>query len=256
MSINTADVIRYARQHIKLAPLLAVGGTADQPGLDICQDVINKILSRPFNWKWNRSSFYNQLPNSALPITTTDGQYAYGAFEVTGTSALTDVGWLERAYIERTASTSNPKDRQFLEVVQNLAVPWFKGQPKQCAWEMTTVADALNSTVAPACGAVGTVSCLRIGPIPDAIQWSVYVDYQKVPPILTDTTTDVFDPIPDTMSHVVRQLFLAYAYRFVDDRRADMEMAKAEAVLNEMLLLGDVEPDDAQLYPMRPIQWG
>lgn len=261
MSINCADVIRYARQHVKLAPILAVGGTSDQPGLDFCQDVLNKILSRPFNWKWNRSQMYEAqaVPVAGMPITTTDGVWCYVPADNGGEDAALDVGWLERAYMERTDSTSDPKERQMLEVVQNLEVPWFKGQPKQVAWEIATQADLDNSAnVLPSQVLVPSLGdyVLRVSPIPDAMSWDLFIDYQKKPVVLTDTTSDTFDPIPDSMAHVVRQMFLAQAYRFVDDRRADMEQAKAEAVLNEMMVLNDVEPDSSQFYPMRPIQWG
>lgn len=37
-----------------MAPLIGAGGIANQPGLDLCNDVLQGLLSAPYDWKFNK----------------------------------------------------------------------------------------------------------------------------------------------------------------------------------------------------------
>lgn len=50
--------IDFTRTRTRMIPLLNVGGIPNQPGLDLCNDVLQTLLSTPNNWKFNQA----QLP--------------------------------------------------------------------------------------------------------------------------------------------------------------------------------------------------
>lgn len=53
-TISCQNVLDYARAHVKLKPLLGIGGISNEPGMSICNDVLQMLLARPFAWKFNR----------------------------------------------------------------------------------------------------------------------------------------------------------------------------------------------------------
>ena len=53
-TISCQNVLDYARAHTMLKPILGVGGVSNQPGMDICNNVIQILLMKPFSWKFNR----------------------------------------------------------------------------------------------------------------------------------------------------------------------------------------------------------
>lgn len=53
-TITCQNVLDYARAHIALRPILGIGGVSNQPGMDICNDVLQFLLAKPFSWKFNR----------------------------------------------------------------------------------------------------------------------------------------------------------------------------------------------------------
>ncbi len=52
-----------------MVPLIGVGGIPNQPALDICNDVLQTLLSAPNNWKFNKASI--------APFTTVQNQQDY-----------------------------------------------------------------------------------------------------------------------------------------------------------------------------------
>src|SRR5579859_5519517 len=53
-TITCGNIITYGSQHIALKPILGVGGVNNEPGMSICNDILQKLLSHPFAWKFNR----------------------------------------------------------------------------------------------------------------------------------------------------------------------------------------------------------
>jgi hypothetical protein len=72
--------------------------------------------------------------------------------------------------------------------------------------------------------------------------------YQGLPPVKT-ALSNTWAPFPDALSFVVRQMFLARAYRFIRSPIADVEYQRAQAMINKALGRDDVEPSDQRLYP-------
>lgn len=225
MTVQT--VVNWARTHIRLAPIVNVGGFTNEPALAIAHDVKLHIISQEYNWKWNRAT---------KSFDTVEDQFDYTHASL----SLTDVGWLERAYIEDKVSTAVPKPRFPLEVVGQLQVPMYKNTPEQ-------VADELNA-------AGGKV--IRLNTLPTNIIYTVNLDYQKTVTAPANLSS-VFDPIPGDMDDVIRQFFLAYALRLRNDQSYLIEMARGEEMLKQKMGVQD-QPNDINIgfAPERPILWG
>jgi len=52
-----------------MKPLTGVGGVANQPALEICNNTLQRLLSAPYDWRFNR--------NAVPPFTTISGQQDY-----------------------------------------------------------------------------------------------------------------------------------------------------------------------------------
>lgn len=68
-NITLRSVIDYNRTRSRMVQLINVGGIPNQPALDICNDVLQTLLSAPNNWKFNKGS----IP----PFTTIQNQQDY-----------------------------------------------------------------------------------------------------------------------------------------------------------------------------------
>jgi hypothetical protein len=63
-NLTLKSVIDFASTFIRMAPLVNAGGVANQPGLDLCNDVLQSLLSSPYDWKFNKSAI---LPFTTIP---------------------------------------------------------------------------------------------------------------------------------------------------------------------------------------------
>jgi|SRR5579871_271135 len=63
-TITLLSVIQWAQIHIRNAPLVGAGGIANEPGLSICNNVLQTLLSSPNNWRFNKYSvpFFTTIP--------------------------------------------------------------------------------------------------------------------------------------------------------------------------------------------------
>jgi hypothetical protein len=55
------DVVKTSKG---MKPLTGVGGVANQPGLELCNNVLQKCLSAPYNWRFNK---FAMLPFTTIP---------------------------------------------------------------------------------------------------------------------------------------------------------------------------------------------
>lgn len=53
-TITLLSIIDYAKTFIRMAPLTGAGGVANEPGLSLCNDVLQSLLSAPYDWKFNK----------------------------------------------------------------------------------------------------------------------------------------------------------------------------------------------------------
>lgn len=124
-TITLQSVVDWARTQTKMIPIIGVGGFSNEPALTICNNVIQEMLSPPYNWKFNR--------REAPSFITVDKQQDYAA------STIVDMGWLEGCDIEDEASTQTPKPIGQIEVVQSLPRESNIGTPqKMCYLERNT----------------------------------------------------------------------------------------------------------------------
>jgi hypothetical protein len=125
MSISTITLQKlsdYARTIPDIAPVLPVGGMAQQPALTIASRVMADMLAPGMNWKWNRLL----LP----PFYTNSNQQDYGV------PGVVLVGWLEGGVLVDINNTSTPKPIWPLEAVREIqTTSWQWGRPGQVCWE-------------------------------------------------------------------------------------------------------------------------
>lgn len=79
-TITLQQVADYARTQTSLLPIVGVGGFTQEPALSFCNDVLQEMLSAPYNWRFNRASIqpfttvqYQQdyaLTNAVATVTT------------------------------------------------------------------------------------------------------------------------------------------------------------------------------------------
>lgn len=55
-TLTLKSVVDFCRTRLRMIQLVGVGGVPDQPALDICNDVLQTLLSSPNNWKFNKTS--------------------------------------------------------------------------------------------------------------------------------------------------------------------------------------------------------
>lgn len=63
--ITLQSVVDFCRTRTRMVQLVNVGGIPNQPALDICNDVLQTLLSSPNNWKFNKSAIptFTTIPN-------------------------------------------------------------------------------------------------------------------------------------------------------------------------------------------------
>jgi len=229
-TVTLQTVTDWARTYTKLIPIIGVGGFANEPALSICNNVMQAFLSRPYAWPFNRKTL-------ATPVDTVNKQQDY---TLTG---VADIGWIERGYVEEKAFTGTPKPIKDLEIVRAL--------PKD-----SVVADRPYKICKDReSGTGGADTVVRVWPLPGTVIWTINLDYQIKAPLKTAMTA-FFDPIPDELTSVIRQGFLAEALKHADDNRAMNELNLFYAMLRNALGFEDVGVSHQGFVPERAIMMG
>jgi hypothetical protein len=169
-----------ASAFIRYAPLTL---SSNDPALSNGDWVRQFILSAPFAWRWNRA---------ATSFTTAIGQSDYSV-------PLSQFGWIEKAvwYLPTNGNQTGE-----LQVDNNMMVDTLPNQPTRISAQLDD--DAGNIT-------------FRISPSPDQI-YNIAVTFQKS--ALTFTSmTDTWAPIPDYLSYMYNQGYLAKSFEYMNDPR-------------------------------------
>jgi hypothetical protein len=182
-TIQLQRTISLAQQFVRNAPLVFTGPTDNDLSLSNADWVMQFILSPPFAWRWNRAE---------TNITCIVGQTDY-------TVSLPTFGWIEKAIINYEANGNQTTE---LEVATNLAVELNPNQP-------TKIAAQLDNDS-------GTIT-FRVLPAPDQA-YVITVTSQGAASLFTALTT-TWSPIPDYMSYLFNQGFLAKTYEYLNDSR-------------------------------------
>lgn len=147
------------------------------------------MLAPPFIWRWNRGF----IP----PIACVVGQTDYIV-------PVSDFGYLEKAtlYFPPSQQGQAPQISKELEIKSVLVGETVLGLPAY----ISAVADDNN----------GNITFRLMGP-PDQV-YVLYITYQKAAPIFS-AVTDTWAPIPDYLSYLYNQGFLAKVYEYKGDER-------------------------------------
>jgi len=173
--------INYAQQFVRNAPLTFSGN--NDPAFFNADWVRQFILSPPFAWRWNRGS---------LQIDLVQGQQDYVVNVPT-------FGWLEQASLVN--STTQPESWE-LEISTDLTVETNQQIPKR----ISAHADDGNGNIT-----------FRMFPVPDA-SYTVNLEFQAQAPTF-QSNTGTWTPIPDYLSYLYNQGFLAKTYEYLGDSR-------------------------------------
>lgn len=179
-TIQLQRTTNYASSFVRYAPLTL---SADDPSFSNADWVRQFILSAPLAWRWNRA----QVNFTCIP-----GKTDY-------TVSVPDFGWIEKA---RTVNNADGYSSVELEVALDLEVDNQPNLPSKIAAQFDD--NAGNIT-------------FRVFPAPD-VPYVVTVTYQKSAPTFT-SLTDTWAPLPDYLSYLFNQGFLAKTFEYMGDSR-------------------------------------
>src|SRR5882757_6714284 len=227
-TVTLQDVVNWAMTFTKLTPIIGVAGFQQEPALSICNNVLQELMSEPFNWKFNRS----KVPSILTATTSFQQDYVIGG--------VTDCAWFEYADITDITSQTIPIPIWQLDVKRTLKLTNQHSEPIKVSYHDETDAGMI----------------VRFWPIPDiAKQWKIDITYQKKVPT-KQSLSDTWAPFPDEMAFVIRQMFLAYAYKQADDQRFATEYLLGQALAKKACGIKDMEADEDGFRPAHSIMLG
>ena len=171
---------------LRLAPLVGVGGYANEPAFSIANQVLQQLLAPPLAWPWNRKT------NAGTAMVAGTQDY---------TVVLTDFGWLEKATITLGSAINE------LEIAGVLPEESKQARPMRIAAQTDDGAGNIK---------------FRLFPVPDQA-YTLTLTYQAAAPLFTKLT-QTWAPVPDRLQHLYTTGFLARAYELADDGRFPMTL--------------------------------
>jgi hypothetical protein len=208
------QTVQWAMTLTQMTPIIGVSGYTNEPALTICNHVIQEMIAKPYNWKFNSvdappfftvASFGQGTTPCANPTalcpSPCSGITCIPTFDYL--QAETDVAWVEAAWRVDTLSTAIPQPLDNLEVVRILRPTSDTSNPKKLAWMYETA----------------TGGVIRLWPMPSiSKQWQIGWTYQKKVP-MKQSLDETWSPFPDEMSWVYEKGFVAFAYKHANDPR-------------------------------------
>ena len=164
--------------------------------------------------------------------------HASSGLSPSGAPGITDFGWLESATLVDTSNVSSPQPVKPVTAVRQI-------QPSSTVQTPLAVAVIQD---------LGTgVLRIRFDKAPGAIPYVANLVYQAKAPLLSSLAS-TWAPFPDEFGFVIRQMFLALAYRFANSQRSEVEYAKAQANIMKALGGDDLEDSNENIVPSSPIE--
>lgn len=151
-----------------------------------------------------------------------------------GSAGITDFSWLAAATMVNLNTNAAILPTRHPEAVRDIQPSSAVGIPeKVCVvQDLGTGVLKLRLDRAASAGAI----------------WGLNLVYQKKAPLKT-ALTDTWTPVPDEISYVVRQGFLAAGYRYLNSPRADIEEQKFQNKIRQALGADERETVNIQLVP-------
>jgi hypothetical protein len=152
-----------------------------------------------------------------------------------GSAGITDFGWLAAGTMVNLNTNTAILPTYHLEAVRNIQPSSVSSRPeKVCViTDLGTGVLKIRLLNVPGFGAV----------------WGISLVYQKKAPLKAALSGGTWSPIPDELSYVYRQGFLAKGYRYINSPRADVEEQKFQVAIRTALGADERETADVQLYP-------
>ena len=203
--------------------------------------VVDSVYNSTFSQTSSTSSWTNGYVILATPTTTSFTFAAISGQTITsGAPGITNFNWLESGTMTEVNSATSPQIIHSVLAVRTL-------QPS------STVAAPTRVSVVSDDGA-GTLK-IRFNYASGSTPFAVNLVYQGKPIQATDLT-GTWAPIPDSLSYVVDQLFLARAYRFINSGRADIEYQRAQVEINRAQSNEDSENSEEHVTPEQSLMGG
>jgi hypothetical protein len=127
-TITIDQVLHFARTIPELVSLFPDAGWAQEPALTIANDVMQRMLAQPMNWKWNRQ-YVAPFCTVALQQDYIGVQALYSTYP-----SIIDMGWLEACTRVDINNTSIPKPLFPMEAVRDLQPIYMQAQPFGICW--------------------------------------------------------------------------------------------------------------------------
>ena len=151
-----------------------------------------------------------------------------------GAAGITDFGWLAAATMVNLNVNTAILPTRHPEAARDLQPTSSVGIPEKVAviQDLGTGVLRIRLDRAAAAGAI----------------WGFNLVYQKKAALKT-ALTQTWSPVPDEISYVVRQGFLAAGYRYINSPRADVEEQKFQTKIRQALGADERETVEVQLCP-------
>lgn len=160
--------------------------TNNDPAFSNADWVMQTILAPPFAWRWNRTTASPQTPTFSTEIGVTDYKVAIPTF-----------GWIEKA------TCYDPLDGYSAQELQVGLIVAGETRPNQ----PTRIAAVLDDG--------GGNITFRVFPAPDRL-YNIVIEFQNSAQLFS-SLSQTWNPIPDYLSYIYDQGFLAKAYEYVGD---------------------------------------
>ena len=159
-----------------------------EPALTSANKVLQRLLSAPFRWRWNRGNVTLTTVVTTNPPTT---DYAV---------SIPDYGFVENVYA--TVASSAPAVVPPLQVKLSLPVDYAVARPTEIAAQYDDGAGNIT---------------WRLKNAPDQV-YTLGIDYQRKPPIMPSVAY-TFGPVPDEFAFLYEAGFLMELSLLVNDSR-------------------------------------
>lgn len=206
-----------------------VGQTVYITGTGSAYDSPYSLSNGVFSGGWTITAVPNTL---SFQFTHTSSGLA-----ASGAPGITNFGWLESASVIDVSNSCLPQP-----VFTTLAVKMLDPSSETSNPEKFAVIKDYGNGILK----------IRCWPVPSTYIWGINLVYQGKAPVISSVVSS-WSPIPDELAFVYRQGFIARAYRFVDNNRADTEYQVFQMNIVKALGEKDAELDTQGFYPSRPI---
>ena len=270
-TLTLQQSVNFASIFTRLNPLTGVGSINNEPALTIGNWVRQLLLGPPFAWRWNRqqTAFFATIGQQDYNLTGWQAQTAIAAGQILldsngnqqtcitagssgsvqptwnvtpgGTTTDGTVKWLNNGSVDTTGTVSSFLNFGWLEKAVAIDV---NGNSRELTIQLNVSKNQTQNQpfiISPVIDNGSGSVIFRIQPPPEQ-NYTVYLTYQKSAPNFS-ALGDTWAPIPDYMSYLYNQAFLAKSYEYLSDER----WAPATQMFVKFLVAANEGLDESQI---------